>query len=105
MTIIKDNSLALNIKSDLDLLKLIDKAFDRFSYNGQWQDITEENRKQMKLKKDDIHKYYEYRRLALALKKLIQEKNTESVIEDDTMPSGEYNLVEGWNDGHKVIVK
>ena len=28
-----------------------------------------------------------------------------SVIENDTVPAGEYNLVEGWDDGPKVTVK
>ena len=77
MTMIKDNSKLLDYRSELDLLRLIDKSFDRFSYqgDGKWQDITKENAKQMKLTKKSVQRYYEYRRLGRALKKLIAEYN------------------------------
>ena len=36
---------------------------------------------------------------------LKKEMDEISVIENDTVPAGEYNLVEGWDDGPKVTVK
>ena len=72
--IIEDKSKPLNIRSSKELLILIDKAFDKFSFqgDGKWQDITEENMKQMKLTKKTVQKYYEYRRLALWIKEFVK---------------------------------
>ena len=92
----------------IDLLILIDKSVDRFSFrgDGKWQDIGDTDRRRMKLSKARVQDYYHWRRIALALKKLIKEKenDVESVIEDDTIPKGEYNLVQGI-EGYKITVK
>jgi len=38
--------------------------------------------------------------------KYIKEKKVETVIEDDsTLPAGEYNLVQGWDEGFKIKIK
>ena len=104
---VEDKTTPLEYKSTKELLMLIDKSVDRFSFrgDGKWQDIGETDRKQMKLSKASVQDYYHWRRIALALKKLIESlDDVEEIVEDDTMPKGEYNLVQGV-DGHKLIVE
>ena len=42
--------------------------------DGKWQSIGNDDRKKMKLSKKAVQDYYEYRRIALALKQLIKTK-------------------------------
>ena len=42
--------------------------------DGKWQSIGNDDRKKMKLSKKAVQDYYEYRRIALALKELIKTK-------------------------------
>jgi hypothetical protein len=71
--VVEDKTTPLEYKSNKELLMLIDKAIDRFSYrgDGMWQSIGETDRKKMKLSKASVQDYYYWRRLALALKELI----------------------------------
>ena len=73
---IKDLTQPLQFNSEKELLEIIDKSFDRFSFNvdGKWQSIGNEDRKKMKLSKKAVQDYYQYRRIALALKELIKTK-------------------------------
>ena len=73
---IKDLTQPLQFNSEKELLEIIDKSFDRFSFNGdgKWQSIGNEDRKKMKLSKRAVQDYYQYRRIALALKELIETK-------------------------------
>ena len=73
---IKDLTQPLQFNSEKELLEIIDKSFDRFSFrgDGQWQSIGNEDRKKMKLSKKAVQDYYQYRRIALALKELIKTK-------------------------------
>ena len=73
---IKDLTQPLQFNSEKELLEIIDKSFDRFSFmgDGKWQSIGDEDRKKMKLSKKQVQDYYKYRRIALALKQLIKTK-------------------------------
>jgi len=73
---IDDLTKPLKFNSEKELLEIIDKSFDRFSFrgDGQWQSIGNDDRKKMKLSKKAVQDYYEYRRIALALKQLIKTK-------------------------------
>ena len=73
---IDDLTKPLKFNSEKELLEIIDKSFDRFSFmgDGKWQSIGDEDRKKMKLSKKQVQDYYKYRRIALALKQLIKTK-------------------------------
>ena len=73
---IKDLTQPLQFNSEKELLEIIDKSFDKFSFrgDGKWQSIGNEDRKKMKLSKRAVQDYYQYRRIALALKELIETK-------------------------------
>ena len=73
--VVEDKTTPLEYKSNKELLMLIDKAINRFSFrgDGMWQ----RDRKKMKLSKASVQDYYYWRRLALALKELI---NADSAI-------------------------
>tara|TARA_R110002072_G_scaffold301615_1_gene481742 strand:- start:2 stop:262 length:261 start_codon:yes stop_codon:yes gene_type:complete len=73
---IEDKTKSLNFNNEKELLEMIDKSFDRFSFmgDGKWKSIGDEDRKKMKLSKKQVQDYYEYRRIALALKELIKTK-------------------------------
>jgi hypothetical protein len=73
---IEDLTQPLKFGSEKELLEIIDKSFDRFSFmgDGKWQSIGDEDRKKMKLSKKQVQDYYKYRRIALALKQLIKTK-------------------------------
>ena len=104
---IEDKTTPLEYKSNKELLMLIDKAVNRFSFrgDGKWQSIGETDRKKMKLSKARVQDYYYWRRIASALKEQIKCLDSdEGIVEDDTMPKGEYDLVQGV-DGHKIIIK
>tara|TARA_R110002167_G_scaffold300738_1_gene505037 strand:- start:112 stop:417 length:306 start_codon:yes stop_codon:yes gene_type:complete len=78
-SVVEDKTTPLEYKSNKELLMLIDKAVDRFSFrgDGKWQSISETDRKKMKLSKASVQDYYYWRRIALALKELI---NADSAI-------------------------
>ena len=85
--------------------KTIEKTIlflDTFSYGDEWDDLPKEYIKRKKLTKETVKHYYYARRLRYRLNNYL---NKDTVIEEDTIPAGEYNLVEGWNDGPKVTVK
>ena len=73
---IMDLTQPLLFNCEKELLEIIDKSFDRFSFNGdgKCQSIGNEDRKKMKLSKKAVQDYYQYRRIALALKELIKTK-------------------------------
>ena len=65
-------------------------------------DLPKEYIKRKKLSKEMVKHYYYAKRLRYRLNNYL---NKDTVIEEDTIPAGEYNLVEGWNDGPKITVK
>lgn len=73
---VEDKTQPLNFNTEKELLEIIDKSFNRFSFmgDGKWQSIGNDDRKKMKLSKKAVQDYYEYRRIALALKELIKTK-------------------------------
>ena len=80
---IADLTQPLQFNSEKELLEIIDKSFDRFSFNGdgKWQSIGNEDRKKMKLSKKAVQDYYQYRRIALALKELIKTKQEKKMTD------------------------